>query len=139
VDLLDDLSSFYGEEIAPGSRNDRIDGVEAALFGQPPSALALLAWGDSSAVGLASYSFLWPASGVTRSLYLKELYVIEGYRRTGVGAALMGEIFKAAQAKSCSRVEWATEVGNTDAQKFYESLGATQLNGKVSYRVSVET
>ena len=43
--------------------------------------------------GMASYSFLWPAAGLTRSLYLKELYVAQDWQRQGIG--LFGpEIFR---------------------------------------------
>ena len=39
---------------------------------------------DARLVGIAAYSLLWPAIGLTRSLYLKELYVPEGVLRTGI-------------------------------------------------------
>ena len=67
--LLEELDQFYGatqdEPLAT-----RLAGIEADLFMSPPAAFALLAWADSSLVGLASYSFLWPAAGVTRSLHV---------------------------------------------------------------------
>jgi GNAT superfamily N-acetyltransferase len=103
----------------------------------PPAAFALLAWTESSLVGLATYSFLWPAAGVTRSLYLKELYVTDTYRRKGVGARLMREIFSVARAQNCSRVEWTTEVENVDARQFYSTTGASLQDGKVLFRVTV--
>lgn len=63
----------------------RISQIKASLFSDPPSAYAVLAWEDGRLVGLAAYSFLWPAGGLTRSLYLKELYVAETARQKGVG------------------------------------------------------
>lgn len=134
ADLMDDLDRFYGG-VDRGSRAERLNGIEEALFAESASVYALLAWGQSAIAGMAAYSFLWPAAGVSRSLYLKELYVVEQMRRAGVGGALMTEIFRVAKSHRCSRVEWATEVGNIDAQQFYATLGATQLDGKVSYRV----
>ena len=102
--MLEELDRFYGAtDIEP--RATRLAGIESALFTSPPAANALLAWSDSSLIGIASYSFLWPAVGVTRSLYLKELYVTGRYRRKGVGSLLMQEIFKTARAQNCSRVE----------------------------------
>jgi GNAT superfamily N-acetyltransferase len=41
---------------------------------------------------MASYSFLWPAAGVTRSLYLKELYVAQDWQRQGIGKLLMDSL-----------------------------------------------
>src|SRR5260370_8786324 len=53
--------------------------VAEALFTSPPAGYALLAWDGTQLAGLAAYSFLWPAVGLTRSLYLKELYVGGAY------------------------------------------------------------
>jgi GNAT superfamily N-acetyltransferase len=134
--LFEELDQFYGAtQVEPLAT--RLAGIEAALFMSPPAAFALLAWADSSLVGLASYSFLWPAAGVTRSLYLKELYVADRYRRKSVGSLLMQEIFNAARAQNCSRVEWSTEVENVDARQFYSAIGAALQDGKLLFRVTV--
>ncbi len=85
--------------------------------------------------GFAAYSFLWPAVGATRSLYLKELYVPEKYRRRGVGALLMRAIFETAGPLGCSRVEWTTDARNTAAQAFYAKLGLRAHPSKIFYRV----
>jgi GNAT superfamily N-acetyltransferase len=55
-------------------------------------------------VGIVSYSFLWPAEGLTRSLYLKEVCVAESARRRGVGTALMNALFELAAKHECRRV-----------------------------------
>jgi hypothetical protein len=57
---------------------ERARQVGAALFASPPAAYALLARVGRQIAGLAAYSFVWPAAGLTRSLYLKELYVAGG-------------------------------------------------------------
>jgi GNAT superfamily N-acetyltransferase len=134
--LLAELDQFYGAaQIEPLAT--RLAAIESALFMSPPAAFALLAWTESSLVGLATYSYLWPAAGVTRSLYLKELYVTDTYRRKGVGARLMQEIFSVARAQNCSRVEWTSEVENVDARQFYSTTGASLQDGKVLFRVTV--
>jgi GNAT superfamily N-acetyltransferase len=133
--LLAELAVFYGgtPEGAPGERAEQ---VGAALFGDPPAARALLAWDGTALAGLASWSFLWPAVGLTRSLYLKELYVAQAYRRAGVGRLLMEELYRTAADHGCSRVEWTTDTGNSAAQRFYESLDATPLATKIFYRLT---
>jgi GNAT superfamily N-acetyltransferase len=69
------------------------------------------------------------------SLYLKELYVAEAYRRAGVGRLLMDGLHDFARRRGLSRVEWTTDVGNHDAQAFYAALGAEPLRSKIFYRV----
>ena len=54
----------------------------------------------------------WPAAGLSTSLYLKELYVADTARRTGVATALMRGLYTIAAERGCSRVEWTTDEGN---------------------------
>jgi GNAT superfamily N-acetyltransferase len=132
--LLEEMDRFYGAtEIEP--LEHRIGQIDRAIFGSPPAAHVLLAWDDTRPVGLATYSFLWPAIGLTRSLYLKELYVAQESRRKGVGKLLMQSIIEVAANYECSRVEWTTDNDNVDAQRFYEVLGLRQYPYKVFYRL----
>src|SRR4051812_29570087 len=110
--VLEELDSHYGAtEFQPFS--DRVATVERMLFGSVPAAYVLLARSASAeALGLASYSFHWPAVGLTHSLFLKELYVCRSARRNGVGKALMKALCQIASDASCSRVEWNTETSN---------------------------
>jgi GNAT superfamily N-acetyltransferase len=133
--LLAELAVFYSGT-PEGTPDERAKQVRTALFGDPPAARALLAWDGAALAGLASWSFLWPAAGLTRSLYLKELYVAQAYRRTGAGKLLMEGLYRIAADYGCSRVEWTTDTGNSGAQRFYESLGATPLTTKIFYRLT---
>ena len=132
--LLEEMDRYYG---ATGMEplGERVRQIEEALFASPPAAHALLAWDGTQVVGFAAYSFLWPAVGLTRSLYLKELYVGEQYRRRSVGKLLMQALFEVAGKHGCSRVEWTTDRDNAGAQAFYEMLGLPAHPAKVFYRV----
>ena len=132
--LLEELGHFYGAG-EPESLGQRLEQVRSALLGTPPAAYALLARDRGRVAGLASYSFLWPAVGATRSLYLKELYVPAGYRGRGAGAQLMRAVFETAAGLGCSRVEWTTDVGNAAARAFYARLGLPEYPSKVFYRI----
>ena len=132
--LLEELGSYYGAtEFEPLDR--RIIQINEAIFGHPPAAYALLARDGRQVAGLAAYSFLWPAVGATRSLYLKELYVLDAYRRLGIGRLLVRAVFETAAGLGCSRVEWTTDAGNAGAQAFYETLGLPRHPSKVFYRL----
>ena len=133
--MIEEIERHYGATtIQPFE--ERLMQVEAALFGAPPLASAVLAFADGEAVGLAAYSFLWPAAGSTHSLFLKELYVRPDGRRLGTGTRLMQEIRSIAAARpACSRIEWMTDRDNEDARAFYQRLGFEEFAGKVNYRV----
>jgi GNAT superfamily N-acetyltransferase len=134
--LCAELDEFYGET-PEGSPDQRTAQVREALFGDRPAGRALLAW-DNSAIlaGFASYSLLWPAAGLSTSLYLKELYVGESYRRAGVGKLMMNGLYRIAAERGCSRVEWTTDTGNQAAQAFYESIEVKPLATKIFYRAT---
>ena len=131
--LLDELERFYGGEPSE-SLDDQVAQISDALFSQRPAASVLLAWDEDKLAGFASYSYLWPAAGSTKSLYLKELYVAQAYRRTGVGKQLMDALHELARAEQCSRVEWTTDTDNGAAQRFYEELGVPANTSKIFYR-----
>lgn len=135
--LMAELDRFYGETPVE-SPEQRASQIAASLFAEPKAGYVLLAWEDGQLVGMAAYSFLWPAVGVTRSLYFKELYVTEAFRRRGVGRLLMGEVCQVAAEHECSRVEWTADKGNALAEAFYQQLGVAKNPGKVLYRLEGE-
>jgi GNAT superfamily N-acetyltransferase len=135
--LAEEMDRFYGAtEVEPLEL--RVRQINEAIFGDQPSAFALLAWDSDQLVGFAAYSFHWPAVGLTRSLFLKELYVTQTARRAGIGRQLMRALFEIAVKQDCSRVEWHTEASNSDARRFYAELGAPEFEGKVFFRMEGE-
>lgn len=133
AELCAEKDAFYGATTL-GPTEARI---AEALFGETRAGVALLAWDGDSLAGMAGYSFLWPAIGVTHSLYLKELYVMAAHRRSGVGRLLMAELFGIAKRHGCSRVEWTTDDVNEAAQRFYAELGASVQTSKLFYRMEM--
>ena len=134
AELTEEMDHFYGaSEIEP--LEVRLKQINDAIFSSLRSAYVLLAWDDSTLVGFASYSFLWPAAGLTRSLYLKEMYIIEAARRKGTGKLLMQNLYDIAIKCDCSRVEWTTDQENADAQRFYSELGVPVKESKLFYRI----
>jgi len=134
ADLMEELDAFYG---APPTepRQQRVDTIRRLVLTGHPSPAVILARDGDELVGMASYSFLWPAAGVTQSLFLKELYVRETARRRGVGGLLMQRLHTIAAEAGCSRIEWTTEIDNESARHFYAAQGYTIHEGKIIYRV----
>lgn len=141
ADLCVEMNRFYGEMRDAPIERLRTP-ITEALFDPPagrgPAGRALLAFTDddeADLVGFASFSHHWPAAGLTRSLWLKELYVRSRARRTGVGRALMEELYAVADREGCTRVELTTERDNAGAQAFYASLGIPVMAEKLYYRL----
>lgn len=136
AELVAEIEQYYGGAIE-GELSDRVGRLRDMLFRAQPAATILLARIGGDVVGMASYSLLWPAAGDSHSLYLKELFVRGAHRRKGVASALMAQLQEVAAQLGCSRIEWTTDRDNPDAQKFYETLGATPQDTKVFYRQAV--
>jgi len=131
--LLGEMERFYGATEAEPLEH-LIRRITEALFSEPPAAHALLAWDDAQLVGMAAFSFVWPAARFTRSLYLKDLFVVEGHRRRGIGRLLMDGLFEIGKRYRCSRVEWTADRDSAEARRFYEALGVPVNESKLFYR-----
>lgn len=134
ADLLYEVERFY-ETVDFPPREQWEEQIASLLFSNAPAARVLLALQSEEPQGFASYSFLWPAVGVSKSLFLKELYVRENHRRQGVGVRLMSRLCSIAVESGSSWLEWTTDADNSDAQKFYDRLGVRRASAKVMYRV----
>ncbi len=136
--LMEELDRFYGAtDSEPPSQ--RALQIAAALFQEPRAAYVLLALDGGQLAGMAAYSFLWPAAGVTRSLYLKEIYVARAFRGKGIGTSLMQRLCQIAIERACSRLEWTTDKGNALGEEFYERLGVPKNQEKIFYRLEGES
>lgn len=83
-------------------------------------------WG-SQAVGFAlffPYYSTWRGSGI----YLEDLYVRPGFRRRGIGTALLAKVAEIARDEGCTFVRWAVLDWNEPALDLYASLGSELLN-----------
>lgn len=105
--------------------------LHAGLFGESPTAQAVIAWdrgGDTPiAAGFALYFYNFSTFLGLRGLYLEDLYVLPAYRGQGCGKALLVTLARIAHDEGCGRFEWSVLDWNVDAQAFYERLGATVM------------
>lgn len=133
AELFFEMDKFYGEATEE-SVEAKTRNITLALFSEHPSVYAVVARERGTIAGFASYSFLWPAVMSSKSLFLKELYVRQDNRHSGIGRLLMAYVFRVAQESHCSRVEWTTDRDNQDAQDFYERFGFPTRPSKLFYR-----
>lgn len=89
-------------------------------------------------VGYALYFFTYSSFLAKPSLYLEDLFVLEEYRKKGVGLALFRRCVDEAIATGCGRMEWAVLTWNEKAIGFYERLGAKRLSDWYVYRLDQE-
>jgi GNAT superfamily N-acetyltransferase len=116
--------------------------VEAATLAcQPVRATfdprVLIALADDAVIGSIVLNVTFPAFELTRSLYIRDLYVAGSARRSGVGQRLVRAAAQLTYSQGFSALDWTTETGNAAARQMYESCGARVL-GRTYYRLARE-
>jgi len=86
-------------------------------------------------VGYALYYYTYSSFVAKLSLYLEDLFVLEKYRKAGIGFSLFRKCVDIAVAEGCGRMEWAVLTWNAKALRFYEKLGARRMSDWYVYRL----
>jgi GNAT superfamily N-acetyltransferase len=80
------------------------------------------------------YFFTYSSFLALPTLFLEDIFVLEEYRRLGVGQKMFSFLKETAKHEGCGRIEFTVLKWNTSAQQFYEKNGAKQLEWYL-YRV----
>jgi GNAT superfamily N-acetyltransferase len=99
-----------------------------ALFGETPTAEALIAEREGQPLGFALFHGTFSTWECRPGLWLEDLYVPPEHRRSGVGGILLRRVAAVAVARGCARLEWNALDWNEPALSFYAKLGAQRLS-----------
>jgi GNAT superfamily N-acetyltransferase len=100
------------------------DLLERGFNAQRPQFAALVCQEDpGDLIGYAVVYVVLFTFDLAPTLVLKELYVTQEARGTGVGKALMNRVIDHARAEHCGLLKWDVLRTNTKAKKFYTQFG----------------
>ena len=102
--------------------------LQRDLFGPQPKFRALIAEWDGKPVGYASFFYFYSTYEGRAALFLEDLFVLEEFRKHGIGKALLGAVAKLALDEGCFGLRWEVLDWNRPAIEFYKKLGATFLH-----------
>jgi ribosomal protein S18 acetylase RimI-like enzyme len=88
----------------------------------------LVALADDKIVGSVVMNVTFPASDLSQSLYIRDLYVAKAARRSGVGRMLVEAAMRLRAAEGFSALEWTTDSSNAVARRLYETCGARKMD-----------
>lgn len=135
VELIHELAVY---EKAPEEAVATPELIHQALFGEHPTAEAVIAEWQGEPAGFA----LWFQNFSTwlgrPGLYLEDLFVRESRRGNGIGKALLLHLAGIARERGCGRMEWSVLDWNTPAIDFYKALGAKPMEGWTVYRLDAD-
>ncbi len=112
--------------------------LRESLFGKESAAHALLAYHQNKAVAFAIYFFNFSTFLGRKGLYLEDIFVLPEMRGKGFGKEILKYLAEVALKNNCGRFEWAVLEWNEPAMKFYEKLGAAQMDDWRIYRLDKE-
>ena len=120
-------------ERAPDLVRGSPDLLEEALFGERPSAEALIAETRADAesweaAGFAVFHGTFSTWECRPGIWLEDLYVPPAQRRAGVGAALIARLAQITVERGYTRLQWAALDWNVLALDFYDKIGAARLH-----------
>ena len=111
-------------------------GLDAALFGPEPSVFAHVAEYRGVVAGVALWFVNFSTWTGRHGIYLEDLYVTPGQRRSGLGRALLAELAAICVRRGYARLEWNVLDWNAPSLAFYQAIGAEDLAAWRPHRLS---
>lgn len=114
----------------PGPAREGDEGVYGELIAgyaaDADKRIAVAEHGDAGVVGMIAMMLLPRLNRQAPEMYVPEIVVRRGFRRRGVGRALMGHCVEAARGIGCHRIRLESGNRRTSSHAFYRSLGFEQ-------------
>jgi len=129
--LVDELAKY--EKLMPPTKAAK-QRLLKDIFSKKPLINVLLAKADDKYIGYAFYFFSYSSFLAKPTLYLEDIFILEEYRRAGVGKLFFKELNKIAKSKKCGRIEFIVLDWNSSAISFYNKLGIKELEGWKFFR-----
>lgn len=134
IDLINALADY--EEL------DRPDAEAVArlrqdAFSDKPRFEAFIAYLDDEPVGYAICFETYSSFLAKPTMYLEDLFVLDGKREHGVGSALFDHVLNKARDRGCGRMEWQVLDWNQLARDFYHHREAQWMKQWLPYRITL--
>ena len=107
------------------------EAVRRDLLGAAPRAALFVAELDGRLVGFITGNAVYDSVRAADALFLNDLYVAPEARRRGAGRALVARLAATAKRSGAGCLWWGFDLGDDDALRFYEALGAEDEGGFV--------
>lgn len=104
---------------------------------RPPKFEAYLGCIGGNTVSYITLYFTYSTFLARPTLYLEDIFVLEPYRKMGIGRSLLQFCRSLAAERGCGRMEWTVLTWNDPAIRFYERCGGKRLDWYL-YRLNAD-
>ncbi len=130
--LVDKLAEY--EKLAPPDEGAR-ERLRKDCLSEKPKYKAFIGKVGSKSVLYVIFFFTYSSFLALPTLFLEDIFVLNEYRRQGIGKAMFDFLKETAKREGCGRIEFIVLKWNKQAQEFYEKNGAKCLENWSFYRV----
>lgn len=134
LDLIEKLAKY--EKLTPPEPEAK-NRLKRDGLCENPKYQAFLGKYDDKYVGYVIYFTTYSSFLALPTLYLEDIFILNEYRRQGIGTELFQFCVTQAKSMGCGRIEFCVLDWNTPAQNFYDKLGVNRL-GWMFYRLDRE-
>lgn len=110
--------------------------ISAALFGDRPTVHGHVAEVDGEVAAMALWFVNFSTWDGVAGIYLEDLFVRPGFRRRGLGRALLAALAGECLQRGYTRLSWAVLNWNADAITLYDGIGGQPQKEWTTYRLS---
>jgi GNAT superfamily N-acetyltransferase len=122
--LIDKLAEY--EKLVPPDENAK-KRLRIDCLAHRPKYEALIGKIGNKCVSYLIYFFTYSSFLALPTLFIEDIFVLEDYRRQGVGKKMFDQCRRIAKRKGCGRIEFTVLKWNKSAQEFYEKNKAKRL------------
>jgi GNAT superfamily N-acetyltransferase len=134
ITLIEKLAAY--ENLPPPNQDAKMRLRKDYLSERPKYEAYIAKCGDTY-IGYFTYFYTYSTFLAQPTLYLEDIFVLQEFRRRGVGEEIFGFIKQVAKREGCGRIEFTVLKWNKTAQQFYRKIGAKQLEWDI-YRIQRE-
>jgi GNAT superfamily N-acetyltransferase len=124
MDLIDKLAE-YEKLASPDQAAKRR--LKRDYLSDKPKYEAFIGKVDGKPISYVIFFFTYSSFLALPTLFLEDIFVLEEYRRQGVGQKMFDFLKETAKREGCCRIEFTVLNWNKSAQAFYEKNGAKRL------------
>ena len=122
--LIDKLAAY--EKLAPPDEESK-NRLRRDCLSDKPKYQAFIGKVGGKYVSYVIYFFTYSSFLALPTLFLEDIFVLEEYRRHGIGQKMFDFLKETAKREGCGRIEFTVLKWNSSAQGFYEKNGAKRL------------